>query len=75
MKLSKKTKAAIESMSWMLFMAAAPLLMAQFDDGKTLWTLDYKALTTGVIIALVRFRMNYKSKDDNRYGPDKTENE
>lgn len=73
MKLSKKTKAAIESIFWMILLGLGPQIMLQLEAGNAIWELDPKALTTGLTLTLIRFAMNWKSKDDNRYGPSKDE--
>lgn len=73
MKLSKKTKAAIESILWMILLGIGPQVMLQLEAGRAIWELDPKALSTGLVLALIRFAMNYKSKSDPRYGPDKNQ--
>ena len=72
----KINKEAIESILWMLLLATGPLIMEQLAAGKAVWELDLKALSTGVVLAGLRFLMNYKNPNDARYGKDKTiENE
>lgn len=73
MKLSKKTKAAIESILWMVILGLGPQIIMQLEAGKYIWELDPKALSTGLLLTVIRFAMNYKNKNDNRYGPDKEE--
>jgi hypothetical protein len=75
MKLSKKTKAAIESIFWMVLLGLGPQVILQLESGKAIWELDPKALTTGVVLTVIRFIMNYKNKDDPRYGPNETKKE
>lgn len=63
----------LESFLWMLLIAIAPLLVEQLEAGKAIWEVDWKVISTGVTLAVIRLAINYKNPNDPRYGPNKNQ--
>lgn len=67
-------KKLFSSLSRLLITAAVPLIMHQVTvEGKDIFSLDLKALASGVIMALLVVAYNYKNPNDPRYGNNKTD--
>lgn len=70
----KINKQAVASIFWMLLLAVGPqvitMLEKSMEAGTPIWKIDFSALTTGIILAGIRFAMNYKNPNDPRYGND-----
>jgi hypothetical protein len=67
-------KKLLSSLFRLLITAAVPLIMHQVtNEGKDIFSLDYRSLGSGVIIALLVVAYNWKNPNDPRYGNNKTE--
>jgi hypothetical protein len=69
-------KKFFSSLFRLLITASVPLIMHQVTiEGKDIFSLDYKALASGVILALLVVGYNYQNPNDPRYGNSKKDTE
>jgi hypothetical protein len=62
-------KAMLQSFLRLIITAAVPLILHQITaEGKDIYSLDWQALTSGIVVALLIVAFNYYNGKDPRYG-------